>query len=74
MTTEVKEYAIEIVIDSPYDEDGTEGWLGLIHLPKGTLKIGGFPLATDPEATPLEIKQLKHTTNATWASVTADAT
>ena len=69
----VPEYGIQCVIDSPYDEDGDEGWLGLIYIPKGTLKIGAFNLAIDPEATSLEIKQLDYSTKAFWQTVTADA-
>ena len=69
----VPESGIELIIQSPFDEDGTEGWLGLIHLPKASLSVASLNLAIDPEAVALTIMQMDHSDDAFWDTVFADA-
>ena len=69
----VPDVAVEIVIQSPFDVDGSEGWLGLIHLPKASLSVAAINLAIDPEAVELTIMQMDHASNAFWDTVFADA-
>ena len=66
--------AIQIVIGSPYDVGGSEGWMGVIYLPSADLMLGAFNFAIDPEPVELTIEQMAHTTTADVQIVTADAT
>lgn len=74
MPLAVPEYGCELVIDSPYDEDGDEGWKGLVYIPKVTFHLGPANWATSVEPIELMIRQLRHTSSATHSFVFADAT
>ena len=70
----VPDLAIECVIDSPFDTDGSEGWGAHIYLPKASIHLGPKNMAIDPEGTTVTIRQLKHATKAFWEVVYANAT
>ena len=58
----VPDLAIECVIDSPFDTDGSEGWMGPTSTcRKASIHLGPKNMAIDPEGTTvLTIRQLKH--------------
>ena len=70
----VPDHAFQFIVTSPFDVDGTEGWLGLIYVPKGTLMIAPFNLAMEPEAVALTFMQEDHSLAAVWEQVFANAT
>ena len=71
----VPEHGIQLVIDSPYDTDGTRPYKSLVYLPKASISIAGMNLAVDApdEGVEMTIMQMDHASAAFWDMVYAPA-